>query len=268
MSKLTLIVASSNQHKMREISMMLANVPGCAVVPFTDYEPLPDVEEDGKTFSENASKKAVLFAKYLYASRGVSSSGRHTSVAADTGAFERVAAARARRDTDEIFGLDRVGPAGSRRVLGQDSQRIRPSDVLVIADDSGIAVDALKGAPGVHSARYAGKHGDDLANNRKLLQEMKDVKDDKRTARFVCAIALASQNGSLFTVEGKVEGRIAREAKGENGFGYDPLFFYPPYKQTFGEVDADAKNAVSHRGNALKLFKNKLMRLLTDEGLV
>ncbi len=122
--------------------------------------------------------------------------------------------------------------------------------VLLFADDSGLEVDALGGAPGVFSARYCGYHGDDEANNRLLLERLDGV--ENRTARFVCAIALV-EGGKLKNVyRGAVEGRIIHEARGSGGFGYDPLFHYPPFGRTFGEAGADEKFAVSHRGQALR----------------
>jgi XTP/dITP diphosphohydrolase len=122
--------------------------------------------------------------------------------------------------------------------------------VLLFADDSGLEVDALGGAPGVFSARYCGYHGDDEANNRLLLERLDGV--ENRTARFVCAIALV-EGGKLKNVyRGSVEGRIIHEARGSGGFGYDPLFHYAPFGRTFGEAGADEKFAVSHRGQALR----------------
>lgn len=130
--------------------------------------------------------------------------------------------------------------------------------MCAIADDSGLEVDALGGAPGVHSARYCGRHGDDDANNRKLLQELADVPDEKRTARFVSAICVVRPDGETLTVRGTAEGMILREKRGDGTFGYDPLFYYAPLGRTFAELDGSTKNSVSHRGNALTLLlKNR-----------
>jgi len=273
MADVRIVIGTSNDHKVREISQILSAIPAISLVPFSDYEPIPEIDEDGATFSENAGKKAHLLAQYLYARRGASRSGRHTAVTnydedgEETDMLENLAAERAREQAEDMLGLNRQGTQGSRRLFGSESQRIKPADILVLADDSGLEVDMLGGAPGVHSARYAGEHGNDTANTRKLLSELKDVPEEKRTARFVCSIALATQKEVLLTVEGKVEGLIVSQPKGENGFGYDPVFYFPPYGQTFGETSAEGKNAVSHRANALKMFKSRLMRLLTDEGL-
>jgi XTP/dITP diphosphohydrolase len=126
---------------------------------------------------------------------------------------------------------------------------------IVLADDSGIEVPALGDAPGVYSARYAtphlpDRHSQDAANNALLLLNMQGQAD--RTARFVCTIALAQQGKMLHVVRGIVEGRLLESAQGANGFGYDPLFFYPPFGCTFAELDASRKFAVSHRGSALR----------------
>lgn len=120
-----------------------------------------------------------------------------------------------------------------------------------IADDSGLSVDALNGAPGVYSARYAGGHGDDAANNALLLKNLADTPAEERTARFVCCIALVYPDGREITVRGETEGLIIDEARGEGGFGYDPYFYYAPFKKTFSELSAEEKNAISHRGKAI-----------------
>lgn len=120
----------------------------------------------------------------------------------------------------------------------------------LFADDSGLEVDALGGEPGVYSARYAGVDATDQANNRLLLERLGD--QPNRTARFVCVIALAEGGEVRQTFRGEVEGEILREAHGPGGFGYDPLFFYPPFGCSFGEVDGPEKFAVSHRGKALR----------------
>ena len=133
------------------------------------------------------------------------------------------------------------------------------SNFIVLSDDSGLEVDCLNGEPGVYSARYAGEHGNDYKNNLKLLQEMKDFKGDERSARFVCVIAVVFEDGNVKTVRGEVEGYIIEEIKTEGGFGYDPLFFYKGFNKTFGEATPQEKNAISHRGNAIKKLKNILI---------
>jgi len=123
-----------------------------------------------------------------------------------------------------------------------------------LADDSGIEVDALKGAPGVYSARYAGKHGADDANNSKLLHELKNAGEDQRTARFQCVIVYMRHADDPMPIicEGTWEGKILHETTGANGFGYDPLFFVPTHNCSSAELDPDEKNRISHRAQALK----------------
>lgn len=123
---------------------------------------------------------------------------------------------------------------------------------LTLADDSGLVVDALGGAPGVISARYAGDEGNDQANNSRLMQEMDAVPDDKRQAAFHCVMALAEPDGSCRTFDGKISGILLREPRGEGGFGYDPYFLVPEYGKTTSELPLDIKNRISHRGNALR----------------
>ena len=120
-----------------------------------------------------------------------------------------------------------------------------------IADDSGLSVDALDGAPGVYSARYAGGHGDDTANNALLLKNLSHLPVSERTARFVCCIALVYPDGREMTVRGETEGLIIDEARGNGGFGYDPYFYYQPFGKTFSELTAEEKNTISHRGKAI-----------------
>lgn len=132
------------------------------------------------------------------------------------------------------------------------------SNFLVLADDSGLEVDSLNGAPGIYSARYAGEHGNDYKNNVKLLNEMKNFSGEDRRARFVCVISLIDEFGKIEVVRGEVEGYIIKELKNEGGFGYDPLFFYEGFNKTFGELTSEEKNSISHRGNALKKLKEIL----------
>lgn len=183
-----IIIATHNKHKLQEMSRILAPM-GYEVVTDRDIGiELSDVEENGKTFLDNARIKAE---------------------------------------------------AG-----------VRESGLPCIADDSGLCVDALDGAPGVFSARYSGIHGDDDGNNRKLLSELEGVPTEKRTAHFACAICVSFPDGSEVTATGKCEGYIGYEKKGTNGFGYDPLFMVGD--RSLAEMSAEEKDAISHRGNALK----------------
>lgn len=126
-------------------------------------------------------------------------------------------------------------------------------DDAVLADDSGLCVDALGGAPGVYSARYAGEGHDDAANRKKLLEALSDVPFSERNAHFACAMVLIRPGCGEINAYGRVDGKILFEERGENGFGYDSLFLYEPENLSFAEIDAERKNAVSHRRNALML---------------
>lgn len=129
---------------------------------------------------------------------------------------------------------------------------------VVLADDSGLEVDALGGLPGVHSARYAGEHGNDGANNEKLLKALSGVAPEDKTARFVSAIAMVFEEDEPIVVRGCVEGLMIDEYRGTNGFGYDPLFYYPPLDKTLAEIEMAQKNQVSHRSEALKKLRKEL----------
>ena len=191
---MTLLLATHNAHKVEEFRAILASFSVGAegafrVLSYRDVPNIPDVEETGTTFAENALLKAEAGAKLGY---------------------------------------------------------------ITVADDSGLAVDALDGAPGIFSARYAGVHGDDAANNRKLLSKLDGM--DDRGAHYVCAIACVFPDGRHFTVEGTCEGQILSAPRGGGGFGYDPLFLIPEAGKTFAEMTPDEKNARSHRTAALKRF--------------
>lgn len=128
-----------------------------------------------------------------------------------------------------------------------------------LADDSGIAVDALNGEPGIYSARYGFDESlDDWGRLQLLLKNTEDVPDDKRQARFICVITLVTPDGQTIQARGEVHGMLLRAPAGENGFGYDPIFYYPPFGKTLAEASAEEKNQVSHRANALKVFYQKL----------
>ena len=137
------------------------------------------------------------------------------------------------------------------------------SGMPCIADDSGLAVDALGGAPGVFSARYSGEHGNDDKNNELLLKNLKDVPMERRTARFVSAVCCVFPDGRKITVRGECEGKIAFDLKGNGGFGYDPLFLPEEYEgKTMAQLTPEEKDAISHRGKALRLLSKKLEEIL------
>ncbi|NMH85558.1 XTP/dITP diphosphatase [Heyndrickxia coagulans] len=137
--------------------------------------------------------------------------------------------------------------------------------MMAIADDSGLMVDALGGRPGVYSARYAGKEKNDEANIDKVLSELEGVPDEKRTASFYCALAVARPGKETFTVSGTLQGRITRERIGENGFGYDPIFMLSSGK-TLAQLSAKEKNKISHRAHALAKLSDALYSILGEEG--
>ncbi|NLM13676.1 MAG: XTP/dITP diphosphatase [Epulopiscium sp.] len=136
------------------------------------------------------------------------------------------------------------------------------TDDIVMADDSGLEIDFLNKAPGVHSARFEGENTPYDIKNNKILNMLSGVPDEKRTARFVCVIAAGFPGGEIITTKGTIEGRIGYEIKGENGFGYDPIFYVPEYDMTTAQMPRDLKNKISHRAKALEKMKRELkMRL-------
>ena len=140
---------------------------------------------------------------------------------------------------------------------------LTPGD-FVMADDSGLEIDALNKEPGIYSARYLGEDTSYRIKNAKLIERLNGVPDEKRTARFVCAIATVLPDGTLLTTEGTIEGRIGYEEKGNNGFGYDPIFLVPPYIQTSAELTEEEKNAISHRGKALRSMREMIERYMNE----
>ena len=168
----------------------------------------------------------------------------------------------------EILSLDDVGIFGEIEENGETfeenalikARTAAESGYIGIGDDSGLSVDALGGAPGVYSARYAGEHGNDEANNDLLLKNLADKSD--RSARFVSCIACVFPDGRPdIVVRGEVEGIIVDERCGDGGFGYDPIFFYPPFNKTLAEVTAEEKNSVSHRGKAIRALAERLAEM-------
>ncbi len=136
------------------------------------------------------------------------------------------------------------------------------SNFIVLADDSGLEVDYLNGEPGIYSARYAGEHGNDSENNKKLLEKLNGVPMENRGAKFVCHLTLINSNGKSLDICGEVKGKIIESLNGEGGFGYDPLFYYESFNKTFGEISAEEKNKVSHRGIALEELKERIADIL------
>ena len=192
-----LVIATRNKGKTKEIKDLLKDYP-VDIKNLDDFGSIPQIEEDGDTFDENAYIKASFAAR--------------------------------------ILGL----PA--------------------LADDSGLIVEALDGAPGIHSARYAGENASDKEKYLKLLHEMKGKTN--RKAAFECVISVAVPTGAALTYEARCEGIIAEEPAGSNGFGYDPVFFYPPFHKTFAQISRSEKNRISHRGKALAELKSEFDKVL------
>ncbi len=164
----------------------------------------------------------------------------------------------------ELLSLDDVGVSGDIEEDGatfEENALIKAEAAagrgyVSIGEDSGLEVDALGGEPGVYSARYAGEHGNDGANNALLLKKLEG--ETNRRGRFVCAIGVILPDGERFAVRGETEGVILESPRGEGGFGYDPLFLYEPAGKTFSEMSGKEKNLISHRGKAIELFAEKL----------
>lgn len=195
-----MVIATKNKGKVKEFEALFERY-GIKITSLLDInEPIPDIEETGTTFKENARLKAEGIAKVL--------------------------------------------------------------NVPVVADDSGLSVDALEGRPGVYSARYAGEPTDDVKNYEKLLDELRDVPNEKRTARFICALALAIPGKETIFTEGTCEGTIAHEPKGTNGFGYDPVFIPEGYDCTMAQLEQSEKNRISHRYHALLQLEEWLKQQL------
>ena len=154
-------------------------------------------------------------------------------------------------DADSFLGNARIKALAAREASG---------GMATLADDSGLEVDALDGAPGVYSSRFAGEDATDQDNNEKLLADLENVPDERRTARFVCQLVFIDEDGSELTARGTVEGRIGHEPRGDGGFGYDPLFWPDVFDGdcTLAEVPQSRKNEVSHRGNALRSLRFKI----------
>jgi XTP/dITP diphosphohydrolase len=195
--KQTIVLATRNKGKTREITALLKDFP-VEIKDLDDFGPIPEVIEDGKTFDDNAYKIASF----------------------------------------------------TSRILGYPA----------MADDSGLCVEALGGAPGIFSARYAGENATDQDNVKKVLEDLKGQKN--RNASFKCVISIAVPTGAALTYEGECKGIIIDEPAGANGFGYDPVFFYPELNKTFAQLTIDQKAGVSHRGQALREIADEMDKIL------
>ena len=165
-------------------------------------------------------------------------------------------------ELSDAIEVEEDGETFTANAVKKASEQAKHLGAWVLAEDSGLSVDALGGRPGVHSARYAGEHGDDEANNDKLLEQLAGVPEDRRGAHYTCCLCLARPDGSIaLQASGTCSGRIATERHGSAGFGYDPLFAIPEYHRTFGQLGATAKRALSHRSRALRRMMPQLLRL-------
>jgi XTP/dITP diphosphohydrolase len=170
-------------------------------------------------------------------------------------------------DRDKFVDIHESGSSYEENAILKAAAASRQLPGLIIADDSGLEVDALGGTPGIHSARYAGQHATDKENIDKLLGELARVgtRENERSARFRCVLALARNGQILGTFEGTVEGMIADRARGRRGFGYDPIFIPEGFEKTFGELRAEVKNRISHRGRAIRDLAAKLAALESSD---
>ena len=190
-----IVLATKNKGKIREFREALSEI-GWEGVSVSEIAEVPDPEETGNTFLENAMQKATAYATAL--------------------------------------------------------------GMPVLSDDSGIIADILGDEPGIYSARYAGMHGDDEANNQKLIERLRPYSGDDRRAHYVCAVALVFPDGKSVTAEGTCEGILRDFYAGSGGFGYDPLFYLPQFGKTMAEISLEEKNKISHRGKALRKLIEKI----------
>lgn len=198
----TLVIATTNPHKLREIRGILADAP-VQLLALGELPPVPEPDETGETFQANARLKALYY-------------GRHAALL----------------------------PASSR--------------ALLVAEDSGLIVDALDGEPGVRSARFLRPDATYAERFAEIYRRLREVPHRPRTARFVCALAVASDDSIVFETTGTVEGEISDTPHGDRGFGYDPIFYYPPYGRTLAEVIDEEKLRVAHRGTAFRALADWL----------
>ncbi|PED08361.1 non-canonical purine NTP pyrophosphatase [Bacillus pseudomycoides] len=170
-------------------------------------------------------------------------------------------------DFPHIEEVEETGETFEENALLKADSLCKQLNLIVIADDSGLIVDALNGNPGVRSARYAGEQKDDQANIDKVLTGLDGISMEKRTARFYCALAVAfpEENKESVIVNGTCEGKILEQRRGENGFGYDPIFYVEEYKRAMAELTSDEKNEISHRGRALRKLEEKISAWFLEE---
>lgn len=218
----------------------------------------------------DAPKETCAYSKFNFRLNNMPSRPHILIATSNPGKLRDFAGAAAALDikVEQLPSFSRIPPVVEDGLTFEDNARKKAEEYslhspgeIVLADDSGLEVDALGGDPGVHSARYAadephlaGSNTDDEANNAKLVRNLKNIPPDKRSGRFVCVIAAARDGKTLAVFHGKAEGIILDERRGENGFGYDPFFFFPQIQKTFAELSAEEKANYSHRGAAFRKF--------------
>lgn len=156
--------------------------------------------------------------------------------------------------------IEENGTSFEENALLKAREIAKRADAVVLADDSGLEIDYLNKEPGIYSARYLGEDTPYTEKNRIILERMEKAEEEERTARFICAMAAVLEDGTVITTHGEMEGRIGYESKGENGFGYDPIFYLPEYGMTSAQISPEEKNRISHRGKALKKMKEELLK--------
>lgn len=161
-------------------------------------------------------------------------------------------------DFPEIKEIPETGKTFAENAFQKANTVAQQLQTIVLADDSGLKVDALDGKPGIYSARFAGEHGNDEKNNQKLVEELKGIPKGERNAHFHCSLVMVGPDRDPLTVEGEIYGRILDEGRGEEGFGYDPLFYIPELEKTMAELPAEQKNEISHRARAIKKLQEHL----------
>lgn len=164
-------------------------------------------------------------------------------------------------DFPKIPKIKETGKTFEENALIKAKEVAKLTGFPALADDSGLVVDCLNGAPGIYSARYAGEDANDKKNNEKLLNELKDIPLERRGAAFVCVVALCTAKGKCYVKEGRCSGIISFSARGSRGFGYDPIFFLPDYGKTMAELSLEVKNRISHRSQALRNIKSVIKEL-------
>ena len=226
-----LVFATGNKDKMREIRMIMEGLP-YEIYSMKEIGADPDIVEDGKSFAENALIKARAVAEFI----------RNNGMKLP--------------DDEASNGSNDINPdhTDSSSVVGESDE----DGVVVLADDSGLEIDALNKEPGIYSARYMGEDTSYHIKNNNLIERLEGVPDEERTARFVCAVAAVFSDGREEVKTASMEGRIGYEEKGENGFGYDPILYLPEFGCMSAELSPEQKNAISHRGKALRMMRECL----------